>query len=76
MNKSRPPPASPPASPPSAPPVSRLLRDLAASDLLLLPSSDKVDDYDYYFIVINNDNDCANNDREIFKCPLGEIQLI
>ena len=51
-------------------------RDLAASDLLLLPSSDKVDDYDYYFIVINNDNDCANNDREIFKCPLGEIQLI
>ena len=50
--------------------------DLAASDLLLLPSSDKLDDYDYYFIVINNDNDCANNDREIFKCPLGEIQLI
>ena len=44
MNKSR-----PPASPPLVLLFSRLLRDLAASNLLLLPSGDKdYDDY-YYF---------------------------
>ena len=47
INKSQPPPASPLVSPPLVLLFSRLLPDLDASDLLLLPSGDKEDDNNY-----------------------------